>query len=79
MCNVSAQIIHYYYSPSKQQSTKSDISLHLMLSVAERKLGLAFLRRDHGCHVLVLAAQKSYHLFSSACLLAKAMRRVINS
>lgn len=49
-----------------------------MLSVAERKLGLAFLRRYHGCHILVLAVQNSYHLSSSAPLLAKAMRRVIN-
>lgn len=79
MYNVSAQIILYYYcSPSRQQSIKCDVSLHFLLSVAKRKLGLAFLR-CHGCHVLVLAAQKSYHRLFSTPLLAKAMRRVINS
>lgn len=53
MCSVSAQIIGYYYSPSRQQSTKCDISQHLMLSVVERKLGLAFSRSYHDCHVVM--------------------------
>lgn len=42
LCNVSAQMTWFYYSPSRQQPTKCDISPHLMLSVAERKLLLAF-------------------------------------
>lgn len=58
ICNVSAEITWFYYSPSSQQPTKCDISPHLMFSVAERKLLLAFLRRYHGCHILVLTAQK---------------------